>query len=1092
VRGLWLPASLLTAALGLLLAASLAGVRFAVWVDATPSPAPAASAATALAAAAPAVTATAAAPAAPPATATAAAPAAPPATATAAAPTAPPATATAAPPTTATATAPTASPATATSAATAQPTGAPPAATGGAATAPARGTAAAAATPAAGQCPCSLWSAAAKPSVESSDDATPVEVGVKLRVQVDGQITAIRFYKGPANAGPHVGHLWSAAGQLLGSAAFTGESASGWQQATFATPVPVSANTTFVASYHAPAGRYAADHSYFEAARAAGPLSALASAPEGGNGVFKYGPSAFPTESYQGSNYWVDVVFTPTGRAAAAASPAPSAPAAGTPAPAATGAAAPAPTAAAPARSPAGSGPGLTVGGLTLSATFNSVGVELLFGGDDNQNGSAALEFRRAGDADWRRGLPLWPTSGADAPGRAFYGSVLLLEPGTRYDVRVTVSDPDGLTGQAIQSGTVATRAEDIPAAASLRPSHYVRADGDDAADGTSESSAWATLGKAVAAAPASAIVQVGPGSYAAPTSPRTTPLTLVAQHPAVDDDRAVVNAGRHSVVEAGLISAPGDAGGAAGGWEPATLSGPGRGGAPAGRSYVLWRRAGVPAEPAWLGYAPTREAPPKRLAVWARKGDDLQTPAGWAEKLYTNRTYNYGWAAFPGAAGGWDVYARLPGDLDPNTQFLTGGGAAGLQVAGPGVRLSGFELRPFAAGVAFAPAATGGVVDHNLIVIGYAGVRFEGDKEASPARYGSDHLIERNLIVDSSLWTADHAASPAIPWCFIKCSVVNADGSVYPSDRIGEGNETAAVFDRGGARRVVFRRNTVDGPFNGITAYNVGFDRYATQDQDVHDNLIRRVADDALEPEQVAINWRMWGNRLEQTATVLSTGPVAYGPLYFFRNQAWRTGKDGVGRTNAGEASVGAVFFKYSGQSSPAARVYVLHNTLWTDATFAGPTDPQRGVDGAGQYAGGGGSPERFYLRNNVVRATRYAWQAGAGFDEDADSFSTADRERGLTAFGKRFTADVAAYRAAYAGATRQQTRTNAGWDPASGAGSFVAPVDGWLRDPGAGDLGPAPGSPLIDGGVAVPNLSDRPGVDYAGTAPDIGAREG
>ena len=58
-------------------------------------------------------------------------------------------------------------------------------------------------------------------------------------------------------------HLWTNTGTLLGTATFTGESASGWQQVDFATPVPISANTTYVASYFAPNGHYSADNSYF-------------------------------------------------------------------------------------------------------------------------------------------------------------------------------------------------------------------------------------------------------------------------------------------------------------------------------------------------------------------------------------------------------------------------------------------------------------------------------------------------------------------------------------------------------------------------------------------------------------------------------------------------------------------------------------------------------------------------------------------------------------------------------------------------------------------------------------------------------------
>ena len=59
------------------------------------------------------------------------------------------------------------------------------------------------------------------------------------------------------NTGTHVGRLWSSAGQLLAQATFTNETASGWQQVSFATPVAIKANTVYVVSYHAPVGRYA-------------------------------------------------------------------------------------------------------------------------------------------------------------------------------------------------------------------------------------------------------------------------------------------------------------------------------------------------------------------------------------------------------------------------------------------------------------------------------------------------------------------------------------------------------------------------------------------------------------------------------------------------------------------------------------------------------------------------------------------------------------------------------------------------------------------------------------------------------------------
>ncbi len=167
------------------------------------------------------------------------------------------------------------------------------------------------ATAAAGACPCTIWPVAAVPAVAAANDTSAVELGVKFRASANGFITGIRFYKGTGNAGTHVGKLWTSGGTLLGSATFAGETASGWQQVDFAAPVAVTANTVYVASYYAPAGRYAADGNYFAAGVTSGPLYALSSGESGGNGVYRYGSGGgFPNSTYNASNYWVDVVFT--------------------------------------------------------------------------------------------------------------------------------------------------------------------------------------------------------------------------------------------------------------------------------------------------------------------------------------------------------------------------------------------------------------------------------------------------------------------------------------------------------------------------------------------------------------------------------------------------------------------------------------------------------------------------------------------------------------------------------------------------------------------------------------------------------------
>jgi hypothetical protein len=162
----------------------------------------------------------------------------------------------------------------------------------------------------AGTCPCSIWSAGATPAGADPDTAA-LELGVKFRSDVAGQVTGVRFYKGTGNSGTHLGSLWSSTGTLLASATFTGESASGWQQVSFSSPVTIAANTTYVASYFAPAGVYSYTQNVFTAGVDNVPLHALQSGVDGTNGVYKYGTSSgFPNASYLNTNYWVDVVMT--------------------------------------------------------------------------------------------------------------------------------------------------------------------------------------------------------------------------------------------------------------------------------------------------------------------------------------------------------------------------------------------------------------------------------------------------------------------------------------------------------------------------------------------------------------------------------------------------------------------------------------------------------------------------------------------------------------------------------------------------------------------------------------------------------------
>jgi hypothetical protein len=155
----------------------------------------------------------------------------------------------------------------------------------------------------------SLFANTATPLVPNGNTGAGIELGMKFTADRNGYIAGARFYKGSSNTGTHVASLWSSTGQLLAQATFVNETASGWQQVFFSTPVAISANTIYVVSYHS-SGHYSYDSSYFSGSAINNPplhgvWSALSS-----NGVYAYGVSStFPYGGAVGTNFWVDVVF---------------------------------------------------------------------------------------------------------------------------------------------------------------------------------------------------------------------------------------------------------------------------------------------------------------------------------------------------------------------------------------------------------------------------------------------------------------------------------------------------------------------------------------------------------------------------------------------------------------------------------------------------------------------------------------------------------------------------------------------------------------------------------------------------------------
>jgi hypothetical protein len=153
------------------------------------------------------------------------------------------------------------------------------------------------------------------PSNASEGIQTPITLGIKFWSSQSGTVSAIRFYRGTTSPLGYVARLYSASGSVLGSVTMTTESGPvpGWQVATFAAPISISPNTTYVAAYYVPSGEYMRAPQGLAQGVATGPLTAPASTAVGGNGVVHYSGLGFPTNTWENANYLADVLFTPTG-----------------------------------------------------------------------------------------------------------------------------------------------------------------------------------------------------------------------------------------------------------------------------------------------------------------------------------------------------------------------------------------------------------------------------------------------------------------------------------------------------------------------------------------------------------------------------------------------------------------------------------------------------------------------------------------------------------------------------------------------------------------------------------------------------------
>lgn len=105
--------------------------------------------------------------------------------------------------------------------------------------------------------------------------------------------------------------------------------------------------------------------------------------------------------------------------------------------------------------------------------TLISAGFEWTIHGDANRNASVEVSYRKMGNSNWKEALPLLRIGGEKIYGHdqrwayttpdMFAGSIFNLEPGTTYECRFALRDPDGVSGLQTHTVSIKTRNEPKP-----------------------------------------------------------------------------------------------------------------------------------------------------------------------------------------------------------------------------------------------------------------------------------------------------------------------------------------------------------------------------------------------------------------------------------------------------------------------------------------------------------------------------------------------------------------------------------------------------------------------------------------------------
>lgn len=491
----------------------------------------------------------------------------------------------------------------------------------------------------------------------------------------------------------------------------------------------------------------------------------------------------------------------------------------------------------------------LTPETITLEPTFQCMGVEVTFTGDDNANARGTVQYRAIGDRNWLTGHPLVRVSGRKERKPSFFTSLFYLRENTEYEVQVMFEDADKVATQ-LPPRTARTRDSNLKTGGGNEyfadPAATVDGDG-------SRAKPFTTLAKALAVGGPGDVIHLAKGVYRL-----TAPVTCARS----GEEQAWL----HIKGDPGAVITDAASG----------ISGVGR---------LTWERYQQDEKSRWIYKLPVKNA--HRVMVRKVPGDVATGYFLWrymkndgsrrsyqgphrGETLedmvedYCRMNETGAFVQEPDA-----LYLVLPkGATDPATADVQ------ISLGKDHEEVSSDNTLTFSGHHVLVESLTFELTaslqsDSKAHHLAFRRIAIYGNNGRRRFQTGAQGLVEDSTFVFNA----------GKEWAVAPPAKTTRGNRWDPWGRLKNGcNDTHCIEPMAST---VLRHNLFSG-FNNVI-------QYPAPDQnrniEIHNNLVERAFDDCVEPDGPGVNWRVYDNLFRDFFNGISDAPVDTGPFFVVRN---------------------------------------------------------------------------------------------------------------------------------------------------------------------------------------------------------------